>query len=201
VHTENRGASRPLTLDAAARLLSDLGQGEAWMGHCEAVSKVAGALARALARALPLDVAFVERAGLLHDVGRCRSHDPVLHGVEGYRLLSGLGHAAEARVCLGHLLHAFDPSDAPDLGQGQGRHLPRSWEERLVPLADFLVERDRPTTLEARFASLRQRYAGNGVFLGRLAASEAWTRGAVREWEGLSPLSPERLAAAALGSA
>jgi len=189
-----------LTLPAAAQLLAELGQGEPWVRHCEAVSRVAEALARALAEVLPVDVAFTARAGLLHDIGRCRSHHPVRHGVEGYRLLTELGHAAEARVCLGHLLHAFDPAEAPELGTSPNAHLPRSWEERLVPLADFLVEGDRPTTLDARFTSLRRRYAENALFLERFVASEAWTRDTVGELELLLPLPVDSVAATALGA-
>ncbi len=191
------GGRMTLTLADAAEILTELGQGAPWVRHCEAVSRVAAALARALAQVLPVDVAFTARAGLLHDIGRCRSHHPIHHGVEGYRLLSALGHAAEARVCLGHLLHAFDPADAPELRLDREAHLPSSWEERLIPLADFLVEGDRPTTLEARFASLRRRYADNAVFLERFAASEAWTREAVQQLENLLSTSAETLAAAA----
>jgi len=192
---EDGGGPMKLTRAAATQLLAELGQGEPWVRHCEAVSRVAEALARALDQVRPVDVAFTERAGLLHDIGRCRSHHPVHHGVEGYRLLSERGYPAEARVCLGHLLHAFDPTDEPDLRMDREAHLPSSWEERLVPLADFLVEGDRPTTLDARFTSLRRRYAENAVFLERFAASEAWTRATVQQLENLLSTSAETLAA------
>ena len=191
--------SRAFSLSDAANLLACLGQGAPWVRHCEAVSRVAGALAGELAQVLPLDVAFTERAGLLHDIGRCRTHHPVQHGVVGYRLLMDVGRAAEARVCLGHLLHAFDPADAPDVGLSPGGHLPGTWEERLVPLADFLVEADRPTTLADRFASLRLRYEDNAAFLQRLAASEAWIARTKGELELLLSKAVEPLAARALG--
>ncbi|MDF1552869.1 MAG: HDIG domain-containing protein [Deferrisomatales bacterium] len=187
-----------LTLEAARALLQTHAKDAPWLRHCEAVARVAAALAAAVGARRPVDGGFVERAALLHDLGRCRSHDPVLHGVEGYRLLSGLGHPREARACLAHLLFAFDPAAHPDLGFRGDEHLPRSPEEALVPLADFLVEGERPTTLDARFASLRSRYAEDGEFVRRLGRSEAWTRELVRSLAPAFAESPETIARQAL---
>ena len=77
--------------------------------------------------------------------------------------------------------------------------MPGTWEERLVPLADFLVEADRPTTLADRFASLRLRYEDNAAFLQRLAASEAWIARTKGELELLLSKAVEPLATRALG--
>ena len=45
--------------------------------------------------------------------------------------------------------------------------IPRTLEERLVPLIDSVVELDRPTTLDDRCASIGRRYHGNRQFLKR----------------------------------
>jgi hypothetical protein len=44
----------------------------------------------------------------------------------------------------------------------------RTIEEKLVPLVDYLIEYDQPTTLHGRFTSLRRRNGGNAFFLDRL---------------------------------
>ncbi|MFU8858767.1 MAG: hypothetical protein ACNA8S_17415 [Deferrisomatales bacterium] len=85
------------------------------------------------------------------------------------------------------------------MGFRDGEHLPRSPGEALVPLADFLVEGERPTTLDARFASLRSRYAEDAEFVRRLGRSEAWTRERVRSLAPLLPAPPEAIAREALG--
>ncbi len=50
--------------------------------------------------------------------------------------------------------------------------IPTSLEEKLIPLIDFLVEFDKPTTLKKRFSSLRKRNIGNDYFLTKLAEAE-----------------------------
>ena len=45
---------------------------------------------------------------------------------------------------------------------------PSTIEEKLVPLVDYLIEYDQPTTLDSRFLSLRKRNDGNLFFLNRL---------------------------------
>ncbi|HSH68997.1 MAG TPA: HD domain-containing protein [Deferrisomatales bacterium] len=181
----------------AEHLLGKYGGKSPWVGHCRAVARVAEKIAEALAGdwAVNTEAAYV--LGLLHDIGRHRTHHPVRHGLEGYRLLSAGGHWREARACVSHLLHALDPETASRYGL-PGDMLPRSLEEKILPLADFLVEGDQPTTLDARFASLRHRYADDAVFMGRLARSEAWTRAFLQRLGPRLPRSAADLAAAAL---
>jgi uncharacterized protein len=96
---------------------------------------------------------------LLHDIGRYVTHDPILHGVEGYHLLMRLGHEDVAFICASHVLFGLDAGDAVRFGL-PGRDF--------VPLVDFLIDGDQPTTLDRRFASLRERNADNPLFLSRL---------------------------------
>ncbi len=157
-----------MTHDKALALLAKHSGGAAWARHCHAVADAASRLGRALAHAHPVDHEFLRSAALLHDIGRHATHDPVGHGVEGYHLLTGLGHAREARVCASHVLFGLDAADAARVGLPESDFTPHTIEERLVTLADLLLEFDRPTTLERRFSSLRKRYVGNSFFMDRL---------------------------------
>jgi predicted hydrolase (HD superfamily) len=76
-------------------LLDEYGQGAAWTRHC-----------------LP----FLWSAALLHDIGRHVTHDPILHGVEGYKLLSKLAHEKEAHVCASHILYGLSAAEAVHVG-------------------------------------------------------------------------------------
>ena len=184
-------------LQEAERLLGQYGGTSTWAGHCRAVARVAQKIAAAVAGHHTTSPERAYIFGLLHDIGRHRTHHPVRHGLEGYRLLSGNGHEREARVCVSHLLHALDPETAAAYGV-LGETLPQTLEEKIIPLADFLVEGNRPTTLDARCASLRRRYAEDQGFLERLTRSEALTRAFLHSLESRLPQPAAALAAMAL---
>lgn len=161
-----------LTPDEARRILEEHGGGAEWKRHCLAV---AGAVSRAgtiVGRRRRFDLDRAESLALVHDIGRCVTHDPVRHGVEGYRLLSRLGHEDEARFCVSHILFGLAAAEAARFGLPRKDFVLLTEEERLVALVDYLVEGDRPTTLAARFASLRARNGGHGFFGRRL--NRAW---------------------------
>ncbi len=155
----------------ALDLLHEYGDGQPWVAHCLAVSKVAHFCGDVFVRRHRIDVEFLRTAAVLHDIGRYETHDPILHGVVGYRLLTGLGYTREAFVCASHILYGLVSSDAIKYGLPCQDFIPSSLEERLVPLLDFLIEFDRPTSLAQRFASLRAR-SENGFFLQKLASAE-----------------------------
>ena len=155
----------------AVGLLHEYGNGQPWVAHCLAVSKVAHFCGEVFVQDHRIDVEFLCTAALLHDIGRYETHDPILHGVAGYRLLDSLGYTREAFVCASHILYGLASSDAIKFGLPSRDFIPASIEERLVPLIDYLIEFDRPTTLVQRFASLRVR-AENQFFLERLASAE-----------------------------
>jgi len=97
---------------------------------------------------LTADRAFVHQAAMLHDVGIGRTRCPELgcagalpyvhHGVEGRRMLDGLGLASHGLVCERHVgvgisaeEAAFQQLDLPNRDM-----LPLSVEERLICYAD-----------------------------------------------------------------
>jgi uncharacterized protein len=157
-----------LTRKESIQLLTRYAQGAAWVRHCFAVAEAAERLGNVLAKVCQIDRSFLWSAALLHDIGRYKTHDPLLHGVEGYKLLSLLGHEKEAYVCASHILFGLNAEEAGQLGLPDHDFMPRTIEEKLVPLVDYLIEYDQPTTLERRFSSLRKRNGENSFFLNRL---------------------------------
>jgi len=157
-----------LSHQQSIRILADYSQEAGWNKHCFAVAHAAAKVGHVLLKKRPIDCSFLWSAALLHDIGRYLTHDPLLHGVEGYKLLSMLGHEKEAHVCASHILFGLNAAEATHLGLPDRDFVPRTVEDKLVPLIDYLIEYDQPTTLNSRFSSLRKRNGGNSFFLNRL---------------------------------
>lgn len=185
----------PLSYTKALDLLIRHGRETPWFRHCIAVANVADAVGNLLERRVAIDREHLRVGALLHDIGRCRTHDPIRHGVEGYRLLMELGHVREAYVCASHVLCGLSREEARANGLPDQEFLPRSLEEKLVPMIDSVVELDRPTTLDSRIASIMRRYQGNAWFLDRMAAAHDRVRAFHSELEQDHEISLERIAA------
>lgn len=187
-----------LSYNEGLALLHCYGKDAAWIRHCCAVSRVAERLSGAFPPNDPFDAEFFRVGALLHDIGRYKTHDPVMHGVEGYHLLMGLGHDREAFVCASHVFCGMPRAEAVRYGLPDQDFLPRTLEERLVPLIDSMVELDQPTTLEQRMLSINRRYQGNGPFLERMRQAAATARRLLDEVNHDLGISLERLAAETL---
>jgi len=156
----------------ACSLLNEYGNGAPWIKHCFAVSSLATHLSNIFTSRYAVNIEFIQTASLLHDIGRFKTHDPIMHGVEGYKLLVGLGYADEAFICASHILYGLNSSEAEQYGLPRNDFIPTSFEERLIPLVDFLVEHDRSVLLRERFEHLRLRNRNNNEFLSRLDKAE-----------------------------
>jgi uncharacterized protein len=157
-----------LSRDESIGLLAEYGKRAAWVKHCHAVADSVFRIGHIIESRYAIGRDYLWSAGLLHDIGRCVTHDPIMHGVEGYNLLMKLGHKREASVCVSHILFGLDASEAVQFGLPAHNFFPRTIEERLVPLVDLMIEGDQPTTLDCRFSSLCKRYAENGFLMDRL---------------------------------
>ncbi|QSV47430.1 HD domain-containing protein [Geobacter benzoatilyticus] len=104
-----------------------------------------------------LDVAFIEEAALLHDIGVCRTNSPgigctgsapyILHGIIGREILESEGLPLHALVCERHIgvgltiediKHQSLPLPSRDM-------VPISREEKLVCYADLFFSKKRDT--------------------------------------------------------
>ena len=70
-------------------VLIDAGCSPGVVAHCVAVSRTAAAIAEKV-RSVSVDRELVRQGGLLHDIGRARSHD-IRHALEGVKLGKKLG--------------------------------------------------------------------------------------------------------------
>ena len=101
-----------ISYEEAYSLLKEYGNGASWTKHCFAVSSLATYLSNIFTSRYPVNIEFVQTASLLHDIGRFKTHDPILHGVEGYKLLAELGYTDEAFICASHILYGLNAIEA-----------------------------------------------------------------------------------------
>jgi uncharacterized protein len=179
----------------AVNLMSICGNGAPWIKHCLAVSRVASYLSDIFSAKYAINIDFIRTASLLHDIGRYKTQDPVLHGIEGYRLLVSLGYVDEAFVCASHVLYGLSSAEASRYGLPEQDFIPLSFEEKLIPLVDFLVEHDRSVSLDKRFESLRLRNSANKYFLIKLEKAEVKARTFMHRLNSEFNISMEELAA------
>ena len=156
----------------ALKLLKKYSKHKLWMKHCEAVCQLSTYFGNLFSKTIEVDLEFIKSAALLHDIGRYKTHDPILHGIEGYRLLMRLGYSREACFAASHILFGLTSQEAHQHGLPTKLFTPKNFEEKLITTTDFLVEFDKATTLNSRFASLRKRNSDNEYFLSRLDDAE-----------------------------
>jgi putative hydrolase of the HAD superfamily len=122
--------------------------------HIHAVSTAAYQLALWLRSAnYPVDPILSHRGGLLHDLAKIKALQlPLGHRIGHAELaaliLNDFKQPVIAEIARRHPLFALNHTDAS----------PTTWEEKIVYLADKLVEGAHITSLDERIASLRQRY-------------------------------------------
>ncbi len=113
------------------------------MSHSRLVERVARTLSQALCRAGErLDAGLICAGALLHDIAKGRRNDA------GTRILDEMGFSPVARVVAAHT----------DMGVEESAPVS---EREVVYIASKLVEGDRRVSLDRRFQSGTERFAGN----------------------------------------
>lgn len=120
--------------------------------HVQGVASVAYQMAiwlRAAGEAV--DPLLAQRGGMLHDLAKVSTPraSSTNHGEAAAKILESRGQPALAEIARRHILtHLLDE-----------RLAPRTWEEKVVYLADKLMEGSRLVTLDQRINALSQRYS------------------------------------------
>ncbi len=132
------------------RYLRENGCDETVVRHCVAVS----GLAVKIAKKCRADVKLVEIGGILHDLGRCRSHT-LTHAVEGAKVAKSLGlQPALVNIIERHIGAGIKPAEAVKLGLPRKDYTPQTLEEKIVAHADNLVSGEERTTVKEAAAYL-----------------------------------------------
>jgi uncharacterized protein len=107
------------------------------VAHCIAVSTIAVSLAGRVK--VPLDRELVRQGGLLHDIGRARTHG-IDHAVAGVAIARELGFSERLVLIIErHIGAGITAAEAVRLGIPQKDYLPLTVEEKIVSYADNLT--------------------------------------------------------------
>jgi len=143
--------------------------------HSRLVADKAIAVARSVALRQPVDIAFVEEAALLHDIGihltsapeiGCHGEHPYLmHGILGREILAIEKLPRHALVCERHIGVGLSREDiiVQGLPLPARDMMPLTIEEQIITYADLFFSKSSPgEQAERPFILVRQRLARHG---------------------------------------
>ena len=134
------------------KILHEAGCGRGVIRHCVVVSSLAVRIAKIFVeRGFRVDVGLVEVGGILHDVGRSRTHG-IGHGVVGGKIVRELGLPETiARVVERHVGAGLTAEEASGFCLPHRNFVPVTWEEKIVCYADKLIAGGRVVGFDEAF--------------------------------------------------
>jgi tRNA (cytidine56-2'-O)-methyltransferase len=134
-------------------VLKEAGCDEDIISHATIVANIAAKMAEKC----ETDVDLVRTAALLHDMGRTKTHGP-RHGFEGAEILRGFGFPENIVLIVErHVGGGLDSEDAAALGLPERDMIPVTLEEKIVCIADKLVEDDKKVSIENEIQKLQEK--------------------------------------------
>ncbi len=107
------------------------------VAHCSAVSRKALSIAERLS--MPVDRELVRKGGMLHDIGRSRTHG-INHAIAGVEIARELGMSEKlVRIIERHIGAGITSAEAERLGLPKKDYIPITPEEKIVSYADNLT--------------------------------------------------------------
>jgi uncharacterized protein len=102
-------------------------------------------------KGVEVDLALVEIGGLLHDIGRSKTHT-IQHAILGAKLVTSF-HLPEAlsKIVERHTGSGIPSEEAVKLGLPNRDFIPQSLEEKIVSYADKLVDGEREMSFREAF--------------------------------------------------
>jgi uncharacterized protein len=148
----------------AIKLLEESGCAPNVIEHCKEVASLAVEIANKIkAAGHEVNPELVEVGGLLHDFGRCRTHE-IAHAVEGFKLAKSRGVESEvSEIIKRHIGAGISKEESRELGLPEDDYFPRSLEEKIVAHADNLVKGTKKITIEERTSLMRKREVSEQV--------------------------------------
>lgn len=153
-----------MSKEEAINLLKFCGCSENLIKHCKAVSKKAVEIAKKISEnGINVDINLVEIGGLLHDIGRSKTHG-IMHGIEGAKILKD--YPELARICERHIGAGITKEEAVALGLGNKDYIPETLEEKIIAHADNLISGDKEVPIEETVKKFDEKL-GNGCVQGK----------------------------------
>ncbi len=133
--------SRLPTKAEALDILVKTGCSKRVIDHCKTVARFSIKVAKAFQeKNVDIDIQLVEIGGLLHDIGRSKTHT-VDHGFIGGEIARSLAlPQSVVKAIERHVGGGIPKEEAKQLGWPTRSYLPLTWEEKIVCYADKRVE-------------------------------------------------------------
>ncbi|WP_348635427.1 TIGR00295 family protein [Methanococcus voltae] len=106
--------------------------------HCIAVSAYAYDFTKTLKDNHNLDLNVIILGGLLHDIGRCKSHD-IDHGIIGAGILKAMGLPKLANIAETHIGAGITLEESKVLNLPIKNYIPITLEEKIIANVDNLI--------------------------------------------------------------
>jgi len=137
--------------------------------HCRCVAKFSVKVAKVLQKkGENVDVQLVEIGGLLHDIGRSKTHT-VDHGFIGSQIARSLNLPQSiVKIIERHVGGGVPKEEAKQLGWPLRDYLPQTWEEKIVCYADKRVEGLRIMPIEQALEKYVARLGPNHPAIDRI---------------------------------
>ncbi|HMF29919.1 MAG TPA: HDIG domain-containing protein [Candidatus Lokiarchaeia archaeon] len=150
--------------EEAQDILRQVSLPEHIIAHVTEVSRQAIYFAKKVKK-VPVNRDLVQIGALFHDIGRSRSHG-FQHGIEGGNILRERGYPEElARIAERHILGGFTAEEAAELGLPPKDFIPETIEEKIVCLADKMVNGIHKGTVNKRFERWYAKYGHTPLLL------------------------------------
>jgi uncharacterized protein len=125
--------------------------------HCKAVSDLALKTAQNIQdRGITVNMPLVEIGGLLHDIGRSKTHK-VDHAIIGAKIAKQVGLPESIiSIIKRHVGGGITSSEAKKLGWVDDIYMPLTLEEKIVTYADNLIKKSKTVSVEITIKKLNK---------------------------------------------
>jgi uncharacterized protein len=155
----------------AIMILRKAGCSEQVINHCITVSRLAKEIAQVCQKkGFKVDIRLVEIGGLLHDLGRAKTHG-IRHSVMGGEIARSMGLSEPIiSIIERHIGAGISKEEAKVLEIPEKSYIPVTLEEKIVSYADKLIEGDRQVEIDETIGKFSRQLGNDHPAIGRLRA-------------------------------